>query len=100
MQVPRHSYTYDHVLPKSRGGKTNWENIVTACGPCNGRKKNMTPSEAGMKLRVKPHKPDYLPDEFKGGLRWRKSMPEDWKVWFKAEYWHGGVEESPDEIAS
>lgn len=37
-------FTYDHVLPQSRGGKTSWENIVCACIPCNHKKADRTPS--------------------------------------------------------
>lgn len=44
----------EHVLPKSRGGKKEWTNIVTACRKCNSKKKNMTPEEAGMKLVRQP----------------------------------------------
>lgn len=50
--------TLDHVLPRSKGGQTVWTNIVTACEPCNKKKANMTPEEAGMKLAKKPYKPD------------------------------------------
>jgi 5-methylcytosine-specific restriction endonuclease McrA len=53
--------TYDHVLPFSRGGKTEWTNIVTACGTCNRRKANRTPEEAGMHLIKRPIKPKALP---------------------------------------
>jgi 5-methylcytosine-specific restriction endonuclease McrA len=42
--------TFDHVVPRSQGGRTTWENIVAACGPCNLRKGGRTPSEAGMPL--------------------------------------------------
>jgi hypothetical protein len=42
--------TLDHVLPRSRGGRNTWENLVTACKKCNQAKDNMTPEEAGMKL--------------------------------------------------
>jgi len=52
---------YDHVLPRVRGGKTTWENIVTSCYDCNDRKGSRTPEEAGMKLRKKPQKPTFLP---------------------------------------
>jgi len=41
--------TFDHVVPRSRGGRTTWENIVTACAPCNLAKGGRTPREAGMK---------------------------------------------------
>lgn len=49
--------TLDHVLPRSRGGENSWENLVTCCAKCNGRKDNRTPDEAGMKMRVKPTVP-------------------------------------------
>ena len=52
---------YDHVLPRVRGGKTAWENIVTSCYACNDRKGSRTPDEAGMKLLRKPTKPTSLP---------------------------------------
>lgn len=50
--------TFDHVLPRSRGGQTSWENIVTACSPCNMRKGGRTPQSANMPLRFKPHRPN------------------------------------------
>ncbi|WNM70129.1 HNH endonuclease [Myxococcus phage Mx1] len=90
LQVSRSSYTYDHVLPKSKGGKTNWVNIVTACSRCNGRKGGRTPQEAKMKLVSVPVQPAFLPAEFKPGMRWLPGMPEEWKVWFGQDYWHGG----------
>jgi len=52
---------YDHVVPRVRGGKTEWENIVTSCYGCNDRKGSRTPEEAGMKLLRKPIKPKSLP---------------------------------------
>jgi len=57
---PRKELTIDHVVPRSRGGKTTWENVVTACQKCNGRKGSRTPSEAHMRLRAKPERPRYL----------------------------------------
>jgi 5-methylcytosine-specific restriction endonuclease McrA len=53
--------TFDHVIPRSRGGKTTWENIVTACVPCNKQKSDRTPAEAKMRLLKQPRKPAYLP---------------------------------------
>lgn len=47
----------DHVLPRSRGGTHTWENVVAACRPCNTRKENRTPKEAGMRLRSRPAAP-------------------------------------------
>jgi 5-methylcytosine-specific restriction endonuclease McrA len=49
--------TVDHVMPRSRGGASDWENIVTSCAPCNRRKGNRTPVETGMHPRQKPHAP-------------------------------------------
>jgi len=52
--------TLDHVFPKSRGGKTSWENLTTACKSCNGRKGDFTPEEAGMLLKSRPFKPSFV----------------------------------------
>jgi len=52
--------TLDHVIPKSRGGKTNWDNLATACKRCNSRKGDHTPEEAGMPLRQRPFRPSFL----------------------------------------
>lgn len=47
----------DHVVPKDKGGRTTWDNLVTACTTCNSRKANRTPEQAGMRLRSKPERP-------------------------------------------
>lgn len=49
--------TFDHVVPRSRGGRTSWENIVTACAPCNLAKGGRTPQEAGMRPLMPPRRP-------------------------------------------
>jgi|TARA_B100000073_G_scaffold56214_1_gene41568 5-methylcytosine-specific restriction endonuclease McrA len=49
--------TFDHVVPKSRGGKTRWDNVVAACQSCNLRKAAKTTSQAGFKLKKAPIKP-------------------------------------------
>jgi 5-methylcytosine-specific restriction endonuclease McrA len=49
--------TFDHVIPRSRGGRTTWENIVTACACCNLNKGGRTPKEAGMHPRARPRRP-------------------------------------------
>jgi 5-methylcytosine-specific restriction endonuclease McrA len=49
--------TLDHVLPRSRGGESVWENVVTSCAPCNLRKGNRTPEEVSMTLRRQPRPP-------------------------------------------
>lgn len=50
------TFTLDHVRPKSRGGESTWQNLVTACKPCNNKKSDRTPEEAGMPLIRKPHR--------------------------------------------
>lgn len=51
------SLTLDHVLPKSRGGKNEWTNLVTSCFKCNLKKSNRTPEEAKMQMKHKPFAP-------------------------------------------
>jgi len=73
--------TFDHVLPRSRGGRTEWENIVMACQACNARKANLTPQEAGMHLRVQPVRPTWVPS-FNVVLQNIELIPVEWR-----EYW-------------
>jgi len=61
VQKPTEDLTFDHVVPRSRGGKTCWENIVTCCIACNSAKADRTPAEAGLELRARPRKPHWLP---------------------------------------
>ncbi len=49
--------TIEHVIPKSKGGKSDYDNVVLACRKCNCKKDNRLPSEAGMHLKYKPHMP-------------------------------------------
>jgi 5-methylcytosine-specific restriction endonuclease McrA len=59
-QPGKANLTIDHVLPRSRGGQTTWQNVVTACGFCNRHKGNRTPEEAAMQLLHRPAQPRYL----------------------------------------
>lgn len=52
--------TLDHVLPRSRGGRDVWDNLVAACISCNNRKGNKTPEEALMPLKRKPFRPSHV----------------------------------------
>jgi 5-methylcytosine-specific restriction endonuclease McrA len=56
----RAGLTLDHVVPRSRGGETVWGNVVACCRPCNARKGDRTPEEAGMGLRRRPGRPHYV----------------------------------------
>ncbi len=66
--------TIDHIVPRSKGGETTWENVVVACGPCNRRKGNRTPEEAGFRLGCEPSRPRYLAVTLLAGPR----APEVW----------------------
>ncbi|MBW1999249.1 MAG: HNH endonuclease [Deltaproteobacteria bacterium] len=80
---PAEELTYDHVLPKARGGKTAWENIVTCCVECNRKKGGRTPAEARMKLIRKPKRPTWLPAiRITIGF---KEIPESWRDYL---YWN------------
>lgn len=76
--------TYEHVIPRDQGGKTVWTNIVAACYPCNNKKANRTPEQAGMRLMMEPVKPKYLPITFH--LRARGGVPDLWKKYLS---WSG-----------
>lgn len=71
----------DHVLPKSMGGKTTWENCVLACVSCNAHKANRTPEQARMKLRREPFKPKF--NLFKGDIR-----VKSWEKFLGEMYWN------------
>lgn len=53
----RNDLTFDHVVPRAYGGRTTWENVATACAPCNLRKGGRTPTEAHMQLHSLPRQP-------------------------------------------
>lgn len=77
--VTLRSFSFDHVLPRAQGGTTRWENIVTACIPCNQRKGARTPEQAGLVLLSAPRRPGHggpqvLPCFIEG-------MPEEWRPW-------------------
>jgi len=69
--------TYDHVIPRSKGGQTDWTNVVTCCTACNLKKGGRTPEEAGMSLIRKPRAPIWIPLlAMSLGI---KETPDPWK---------------------
>jgi 5-methylcytosine-specific restriction endonuclease McrA len=88
-KFPLRRLTHDHVVPRSQGGRTAWDNIVMACYPCNEAKRNRTPEQAGMKLRKQPVKPSWLP-VIAFHVDATHSIPDAWANWL---YWHGALEE-------
>ena len=87
IQPRTENLTFDHVLPRSRGGKTCWENIVTACLPCNEKKANRTPEEAGMHLKKKPARSTVRPT-----FRISKDAPSTPDEWREYLYWQVELE--------
>jgi 5-methylcytosine-specific restriction endonuclease McrA len=73
--------TYDHVVPKSRGGRREWTNIVTACRSCNDKKGDQSCDESGMFPRQNPVQPKSLPPS---GLQIaREDAPIEWFDWIR-----------------
>lgn len=81
-RFPRRQLNYDHVIPRKLGGKTVWENIVTACYPCNSRKAGRTPEQAKMRLLKSPTRPKTLPLSMPT-IPILKA-PEEWKFYLSA----------------
>lgn len=77
----RTQLTLDHVIPIVQGGRKSWENIVTACKPCNQKKGGRTPIQAHMHLIRQPQQPNWLPSvQLRLGV---SRAPERWKLYFK-----------------
>lgn len=81
----RQDLNLDHVLPRDRGGQTTWENIVCSCIPCNTRKGNRLPHEAGMKLIRKPVKPKWRPFVH---LTCHAQPHDSWRHFIDLAYWN------------
>ena len=69
--------TLDHVLPRVRQGAHTWENVVTACVPCNHRKAGRSPAEAGMRLLREPTAPRANPYYH----LMHRQLPEQWSIY-------------------
>ena len=81
--------TFDHVIPRARGGKTIWENVVAACGPCNLRKGSKLLQQANMHLRRRPMRPS--PEDLRN--RGRKFPPNHLhESWMDFLYWDAELE--------
>jgi hypothetical protein len=81
----RKDLNLDHVIPRERGGETSWENIVCSCVPCNSRKGNRTPSEAGLKLLHRPRRPKWRPMLH---LQFARARDESWRHFVDLAYWN------------
>jgi 5-methylcytosine-specific restriction endonuclease McrA len=87
-KLARSELNLDHVIPRSQGGKTSWENVVCSCVPCNLRKGGRTPEQANMKLFKRPLRPRWTPF-FRGSARrvtYREWLP--FLTLAEASYWN------------
>jgi 5-methylcytosine-specific restriction endonuclease McrA len=85
----REDLTFDHVIPRSKGGQTTWENVVAACSPCNLRKGDRLPAEVGMVPLQKPFTPT-LQDLHRNG----RLFPPNYlhESWLDYLYWDSELE--------
>ena len=79
--------TIDHVIPRSQGGTSTWENCVLACIGCNKRKADRTPHQAGMRLRKVPVRPTWKPIYARDSVR-----IESWSKFISETYWNVPLE--------
>jgi len=84
-RFPTTELSLDHVIPRSMGGKTTWENVACCCIACNVRKGGRTPAQAHMRLIVKPTKPKRSPVI---QLRLTSDKYASWKQFLDAAYWN------------
>ncbi len=83
--------TFDHVIPRSRGGQTNWENVVTACAPCNLRKGSRMIGESGLHLVRKPVQPNTYQLQESGRAFPPNYLHQSWRDYL---YWDSELESS------
>ena len=81
---PTHELTFDHIIPRSRGGRTVWANVVTACGTCNLAKGSRLPREAQMYPRHAPVQPSSLQLQENGRAFPPNFLHESWRDFL---YW-------------
>lgn len=79
-----HQLTFDHVVPRRLAGKTTWQNVATACAPCNMRKGGRTPAQAGMRLMVQPIRPTSWQLQERGRAFPPNYLHNSWHDWL---YW-------------
>ncbi|MBI5163791.1 MAG: HNH endonuclease [Magnetospirillum sp.] len=86
---PTPDLTFDHVVPRSKGGRTTWANVVTACAPCNLRKGNRLPRQAGMLPLTAPAEPSSYQLQENG-----RAFPPNYlhRSWRDFLYWDSPLE--------
>ena len=81
--------TFDHIVPRSRGGRTLWDNVVTACEPCNLKKGHRSLRQSGMRVRCHPGRPSYFQLQENGRAFPPNFLHESWRDFL---YWDTELE--------
>ncbi len=91
-RFPSSELNLEHILPRSRGGRTDWYNVVTSCIPCNLRKGNRLPHEAGMRLVIEPSRPRW---HHTAALTLKSPFPikRSWQKFIDLAYWDSQLED-------
>lgn len=88
-KLPSQELNIDHIIPKCKGGKTTWENVVCSCFRCNNKKGSKSLEESKMKLIRKPYKPKYSLAIFE---RIKEPKYKAWKDFISQAYWNTPLE--------
>jgi 5-methylcytosine-specific restriction endonuclease McrA len=88
-RFPTHELTFDHVIPRSKGGRTHWLNVVTACSACNVRKAAFDLSRSGMRLLNAPRQPSIYELQAHGRVFPPNFLHETWRDYL---YWDSALE--------
>ena len=88
-RFPTHDLTFDHVVPRCRGGRTTWNNVVTACSPCNLKKGNKSLEQSGLILQQRPQQPNNFDLQRNGRHFPPNYLHESWRDFL---YWDSVLE--------
>jgi 5-methylcytosine-specific restriction endonuclease McrA len=88
-KTPSEHLTFDHVIPKSRGGLTTWDNVVAACEPCNLKKGGLMPRDANMVPKTEPSRPTVRVLQAHGRAYPPNFLHESWRDFL---YWDSELE--------
>jgi 5-methylcytosine-specific restriction endonuclease McrA len=86
---PTNDLTFDHIIPRSKGGRTTWQNVVTACAQCNLTKGNRLPEDAGMYPSQRPFRPNSFHLQEIGRAFPPNYLHESWRDYL---YWDSELE--------
>ena len=82
--------TIDHIVPRSKGGKSEWTNCVLACTDCNRRKDSKSVEDAGLKMLWQPYKPTWSPRMV---IKKVVNTPASWEKFVSDAYWSAKLQE-------